>query len=116
MVDSDEHLYLTEDFIVTHNTSLTTAIAGFASTFQSEQNNYEGFKVLQIVFEDRIKQIQRKHFGRITGIESKDLGKPEYVKMVKEQLDHYDGKQMMTNNLRILRLPSGEKPLGTSKG
>lgn len=109
MVDSDEHLYLTEDFIVTHNTSLTTAIAGFASTFQSEQNNYEGFKVLQIVFEDRIKQIQRKHFGRITGIESKDLGKPEYVKMVKEQLDHYDGKQMMANNLRILRLPSGEK-------
>lgn len=109
MVDSDEHLYVTEDFIVTHNTSLTTAIAGYASTYPCEQNNYEGFKVLQIVFEDRVKQIQRKHFGRITGIESKDLGKPENLATVKEQLAHYEGKEMMENNLRILRLPSGEK-------
>lgn len=109
MVDSDEHLYVTEDFIVTHNTSLTTAIAGFASTYPCEQNNYEGFKVLQIVFEDRVKQIQRKHFGRITGIESKDLGKPEYINTVRDQLDHYEGKEMMEKNLRILRLPSGEK-------
>ena len=109
MVDSKEHLYLTEDFIVTHNTSLTTAIAGFASTYPCAQNNNEGYKVLQIVFEDRVKQIQRKHFGRITGIESKDLGKPEYLSIVKEQLDHYESKEMMENNLRILRLPSGEK-------
>jgi hypothetical protein len=109
MVDSDEHLYVTEDFIVTHNTSLTTAIAGYASTYPCEQNNYEGFKVLQIVFEDRVKQIQRKHFGRITGIESKDLGKPENLATVKDQLAHYEGKEMMENNLRILRLPSGEK-------
>lgn len=90
-------------------TSMTTAIAGFASTYPCEQNNYEGFKVLQIVFEDRVKQIQRKHFGRITGIESKDLGKPEYINTVREQLDHYEGKEMMEKNLRILRLPSGEK-------
>lgn len=90
-------------------TSLTTAIAGYASTYKCEQNNYEGFKVLQIVFEDRVKQIQRKHFGRITGIESKDLGKPEYISTVKEQLEHYDGREMMEENLRILRLPSGEK-------
>ena len=45
-------------------TSLTTAMASYAA----EHN----FKVLQIVFEDRIKQIQRKHLGRITGIEAKD--------------------------------------------
>lgn len=109
MVDSDEHLYLTEDFIVTHNTTLTTAIAGFASTYKCDQNNNEGFKVLQIVFEDRIKQIQRKHFGRITGVEAKDLGKPEYINKVKEQLDNYPDRGMMEKNLRILRLPSGEK-------
>lgn len=90
-------------------TSMTTAIAGYASTYKCDQNNNEGFKVLQIVFEDRVKQIQRKHFGRITGIESKDLGKPEYVDTVKEQLDHYEGREMMEKNLRILRLPSGEK-------
>lgn len=109
MVDSDEHLYLTEDFIVTHNTTFTTAIAGYASTYKCEQNNNEGFKVLQIVFEDRIKQIQRKHFGRITGVEAKDLGKPEYIDKVKEQLDNYPDREMMEKNLRILRLPSGEK-------
>ena len=90
-------------------TSIATAIAGFASTYKCEQNNNEGFKVLQIVFEDRIKQIQRKHFGRITGIEAKDLGKPEYINTVREQLDHYPDRDMMEKNLRILRLPSGEK-------
>lgn len=109
MVDSDEHLYLTEDFIVTHNTSMTTAMAGYASTYKCEQNGNEGFKVLQIVFEDRIKQIQRKHFGRITGVEAKDLGKPEYLDTVKAQLDNYPDKDMMERNLRIIRLPSGEK-------
>lgn len=109
MVDSKEHLYITEDFIVTHNTSMTTAIAGFVSTYACEANNNKGFKVLQIVFEDRVKQIQRKHFGRITGVESKDLGKPEYIDKVREQIEHYENKEMMEENLRILRLPSGEK-------
>lgn len=90
-------------------TSMTTAIAGFASTYECDANNHEGFKVLQIVFEDRIKQIQRKHFGRITGVEAKDLSKPENIESVKEQLAHYDHKEMMEKNLRILRLPSGEK-------
>lgn len=90
-------------------TSMTTAMAGYASTYKCEQNGNEGFKVLQIVFEDRIKQIQRKHFGRITGVEAKDLGKPEYIDTVKAQLDNYPDKDMMERNLRIIRLPSGEK-------
>lgn len=90
-------------------TSLTTAIAGFASTFKCAHNNDQGFKVLQIVFEDRIKQIQRKHFGRITEIEAKDLGKPEFINIVKEKLKVYPDREMMENNLRIIRLPSGER-------
>ena len=108
MVDSEEHLYITEDFIVTHNTSLTTAMASHASTYKCESNNFKGFKVLQIVFEDRIKQIQRKHIGRITGIESKDLSKKECINDVLEQLSKYEDKEMMMSNLKILRLPSGE--------
>ena len=108
MVDNDEHLYLTEDFIVTHNTSLTTSLAAHAATYRCEANNNQGFKVLQIVFEDRIKQIQRKHLGKITGVEAKDLSKEDVVGAVKEQLSHYEDKETLKKNLRIKRFPSGE--------
>ena len=90
-------------------TSLTTAIASYAATYRCQQNNNEGYKVLQIVFEDRIKQIQRKHIGRITGIEAKDLSKPGIIEQVKEQLENYEDKDTLRKNLRIIRLPSGEK-------
>lgn len=108
-IDGDEHLYLTDDFIVTHNTSLTTAMASFAATYRCPQNNNDGYKVLQIVFEDRIKQIQRKHIGKLTGIEAKDLSKPEKIDEVKSQLEKYAEKELLQKNLRIIRLPSGEK-------
>ena len=109
MVDVEDHLYLTDDFIVTHNTSLTTAMASYAATYRCPQNDNDGFKVLQIVFEDRIKQIQRKHFGRITGVEAKDLSKPEYIDIVKQKLADYKDRDILQKNLRIVRLPSGEK-------
>lgn len=108
MVDSEEHLYITEDFIVTHNTSLTTAMASHAATHKCEANNYRGFKVLQIVFEDRIKQIQRKHIGRITGIEAKDLSKEGIIDKVYEQLSKYEDIDLIKTNLKIIRFPSGE--------
>ena len=103
MVDSDEHLYLTEDFIVTHNTSLTTAMASHAAL--------KNFKVLQIFFEDRVKQIQRKHIGRLTDVEAKDLSKPDMVERVKKKLDDLDeeSKRRIKENLRMIRFPSGEK-------
>lgn len=101
LVDADDHLFLTRDFNVTHNTSLTTAMASHAAE--------QGFKVLQIVFEDRIKQIQRKHLGRITGIEAKDLSKPDNIELVKATLEAYPLKEAMQNNLRIVKFPSGEK-------
>lgn len=107
-IDSEDELYITKDFIVTHNTSMTTAMASYAATCKTEQNNYQGFKVLQIVFEDREKQIQRKHIGRITKIEAKDLSKPEYIDIVKERLNAYEDREMLNNNLRIIRLPNGE--------
>lgn len=108
LVESDDHLYLTDDFIVTHNTSLTTAIANYSATFPCEANNKQGYKVLQIVFEDRVKQIQRKHIARIVGVEAKDLSKPEYIDYVLESLKAYPQKEMLAENLRIVKLPSGE--------
>jgi hypothetical protein len=68
-----------------------------------------GFKVLQIVFEDRIKQIQRKHIGRITGIEAKDLSKPGVIEQVKQTLEQFPDKEKLQENLRIVKFPSGEK-------
>ena len=82
-------------------TSLTTAMASYAAE--------NGWKVLQIVFEDRIKQIQRKHIGRITGIEARDLSKPDNIELVKEQLEKYEKKDELAKNLRIVKFPSGEK-------
>ena len=82
-------------------TSLTTAMASHAALC--------GYKVLQIVFEDRIKQIQRKHIGRLTGIEAKDLSKPGYIDEVKDKLEAMEDKEKFQENLRIVKFPSGEK-------
>lgn len=82
-------------------TSLTTAMASHAAC--------NGYKVLQIVFEDRIKQIQRKHLGRITGIEAKDLSKPDVIDLVRQTIDAFPQKEELEKNLRIVKFPSGEK-------
>ena len=89
-------------------TSLTTSMAAHAATYKCEANDYQGFKVVQIVFEDRIKQIQRKHIGKITGIEAKDLSKPDVINNVKTLLNAYGDMDMLKKNLRIKRFPSGE--------
>jgi len=84
-------------------TSLTTAMASHAAL--------KNFKVLQIFFEDRVKQIQRKHIGRLTDVEAKDLSKPDIVDQVKKKLDDLDeeSKRRIKENLRMIRFPSGEK-------
>lgn len=84
-------------------TSLTTAMASHAAL--------KNFKVLQIFFEDRVKQIQRKHIGRLTDVEAKDLSKPDMVEQVKKKLDDLDeeSKRRIKENLRMIRFPSGEK-------
>lgn len=80
--------------------SMTTAMAHHAAI--------KGFKVLQIVFEDRVKQIQRKHFGRITEVEARNLSKEEWKNIVRERLETYDYKDALIDNLRIVRFPTGE--------
>ena len=111
LIDSDDHLYLTDNFIVTHNTTLTTAMSIHAATYKSEQNDFGGFKVMQIVFEDRIKQIQRKHFSKITQVEACNLSKEEYAHYVRNILDNYPERDLIQENLRIIRLKSGEKSI-----
>lgn len=78
-------------------TSLTTAMANYAAS--------QKFKVAQIVFEDKEKQIQRKHIGKITNVEARDLSKPEHLDDVKEIMANCD---IFDDYLKIKKFNTGE--------
>jgi hypothetical protein len=80
MVDNPEHLYVTDDYIVTHNTTMMTKIANTAML--------DGYKVLQIFFEDNPKVIQRKHLSCWSGydLNSLSLHKDELINMTNEMI------------------------------
>jgi len=94
MVDNPEHLYVTDDYIVTHNTTLATKIANSAFN--------EGYNVLQIFFEDQPKVIKRKHYSCWTGYELNTLGiyREEVIAKVKEMEEKSSG------SLKLKRFPS----------
>lgn len=107
-VDAEDELYLTRDYIVTHNTTLSTSMAQHASITKSSTNNDEGFKVLQIFFEDKYKQIKRKHVAKITNIEARNLSKPEFIDEVREKLRHSEDRDLISKNLMLKKFPTGE--------
>lgn len=109
MIDSDEHLYVTDDFIVTHNTSISTGFAASAATHKCELNNYQGFKVLHFFFEDEEVTIRRKYYGYMLDIDACDLSRPEIRPIAIQRLsEDSDIKQMLKNNIISKRLCSGE--------
>jgi hypothetical protein len=82
-VEDESHEYVTDDYIVTHNTTALTKIANHAHSL--------GKNVLQIFFEDNKKQIKRKHYAIWSGVpQSKLDDNAELVKDIiyskKEQL------------------------------
>ena len=85
MVDNDEHLFVTDDFIVTHNTTMITKIANTAVT--------DGKKVLQIFFEDNPMVIQRKHLACWSGYGLNTLSshKDELVDMCNDKKNDKNG-------------------------
>lgn len=109
LVDSEEHLYVTDDFIVTHNTSATTGFGANAATYKCEQNNYKGFKVLHYFFEDKDSSIDRKYYGWLTGYDACDLHLPDVRPLVIKKLKE-DGElqRMLKENVVIERLHDGE--------
>jgi len=78
-VSNDDHLYVTDDYILTHNTTVLTKIANSAYN--------AGHNVLQIIFEDMPKVIQRKHAACWTGINLGELSenKEDVIKQVHER-------------------------------
>lgn len=110
LVDSDEHLYITEDFIVTHNTSCTTGFCANAAISKTNDNNYMGYKVLHFFFEDTEVAIRRKYYGYVTDIDACDLSDPYYKPKALEILNNNNNelRNMLFQNIICQRLQSGE--------
>ena len=93
-VSNPDELYVTRDYVLTHNTTILTKIANTAFNL--------GYGVLQIFFEDNPKIVQRKHFTLWTGIEPDNLvnHKEEVMGKITEI------KETMKNELILKKLPS----------
>ena len=90
-------------------TSMTTCMAGNAAIHLCKANNFQGFKVLQIVFEDTKRDIHRKYISKVSQVETADLNKNEEItESVRAILKNSKDKKLINNNIEILRLESGE--------
>ena len=90
-------------------TTYSTAIAAHAATAASDLNEHKGWKVLQIVFEDDVKAISRKHFSRITQIEACNLTRHDEVEEARTILDDFPEKEMFRDNLIVKKYKTGTK-------
>jgi len=93
-VSNPDELYVTRDYVLTHNTTVLTKVANTAFNM--------GYNVLQIFFEDNPKIVQRKHFTIWTGIAPDELAnhKEEVISKVTEI------KETMTNKLILKKMAS----------
>ena len=82
--------------------TFSTAIASYAATYKCDLNNHEGYKVLQIYFEDDDVDIARKHFSKITGVEARKLTRDRaQIDEIREVLDNWENKELMQKNLKL---------------
>lgn len=82
--------------------TFSTCIASYAATYKCDLNNNEGYKVLQIYFEDDDVDIARKHFSKITGIEARNLTRDRgQIEEIRAVIDNYEGKEMIQKNLKL---------------
>ena len=93
-VSNPDCLYVTRDYVLTHNTTFMTKISNHAFNL--------GYNVLQIFFEDNPKILQRKHITLWTKVHPDDMNnkKDEVISKVKEI------QEKMPNRLILEKLPS----------
>lgn len=91
-------------------TTFTTAIDSFAASYPCEANNNEGFKVLQIYFEDEDVDITRKHYSKLTNTEARVLKRLDDFERedIANLLENHPSKEMLKKNLRLKRFRTGE--------
>lgn len=102
-VSNPDELFVTRDYVLTHNTTILTKIANTAFN--------HGYNVLQIFFEDNPKIVQRKHFTLWTGIEPDNLVKNKETVMNKIT----EIKETMKNELILKKLPSDSMTMNQIK-
>jgi len=92
-------------------TTFTTAICAYASAFKCDMNNNQGYKVLQIYFEDDDVDVTRKHYSRITKREARDMKRlsTQDRDEIEGWLNNFKDKEAMTNNLRLKHFKTGTK-------
>lgn len=94
----------------TGKTSTTTGFASFASTYKCRQNDYKGYKVLHIHFEDQPVNIRRKYIGNKTGYDPatfKDNNVKDNIRKYIETCSD-DEVRLVNENIRAIRPKSGE--------
>lgn len=92
-------------------TSFTTAIDSYAATYRCDLNNNQGFKVLQIYFEDDDVDITRKHFARLTQTEARFMKRLSDTKRneIETLLNNHEDREMLKENLRLKHFKTGTK-------
>ena len=96
-VEDESHEYVTDDYIVTHNTTALTKIANHAHSL--------GKNVLQVFFEDNKKQIKRKHYTIWTGIAQSKLD--DNIDLVKNII-HTKKDQLKESKLVLVKFAQDE--------
>ena len=92
-------------------TSLSTAIASAAAAYKCPENDYKGWNVVQIYFEDDDVDITRKHFSRLTNREAKDFKRltDDERASILEALEKHPDRETIKKNLRLKSFNTGEK-------
>jgi len=92
-------------------TTFTTAIDAYAATYKCDMNNHNGFKVLQIYFEDDDVDITRKHYSRITKREARDMKRLDPIdrEEIETILNNFQDKELLKENLRLKHFKTGTK-------
>ena len=89
-------------------TSATTGFAANAAVTKTEENNYKGYKVLHIHFEDEDVNIKRKYYAFLTNFDACTLSQPEIRPLVVQMINNNEWKQMIQDNVIAFHPQSGE--------
>lgn len=81
-------------------TSATTGFAAKAATTLTEDNNYKGYKVVHIHFEDKPVNIKRKYYAYLTDFDACELSRPDVRPKAIEIINNHKFKQLIQDNVR----------------